>query len=98
MLLVHERHTCHNNPFNILTNDDDDDDTVVASNCSPRQPPPSVPTSDLPVRRPINRPKCHKPFISSPTKQPIHLSTTEGAGQPITYSSHCIHSTSHPNP
>jgi len=35
MPLMHERHTRHNNPFNILTDDDDDDDTVVASNCSP---------------------------------------------------------------
>ena len=44
MPLVHERHTRHNNPFNILT-DDDDDDTVVASNCSQRNPPPSLPTT-----------------------------------------------------
>jgi hypothetical protein len=41
MPLVHERHTRHNNSFNILTDDDDDDDTVVASNCNPRIPPPS---------------------------------------------------------
>jgi hypothetical protein len=54
MPLVHERHTRHNNPFNILTNDDDDDDTVVASNCSPRNPPPSLPTSDLPAHQPTN--------------------------------------------
>ena len=56
MPLVHERHTRHNNPFNILTDDDDDDDTVVASNCSPRNPPPSLPTSDLPTHQPTNRP------------------------------------------
>jgi len=59
MLLVHECHTCHGNPFNILTDDDNDDDndTVVASNCRPSQPPPSLPTSDLPVRQPTNCPK-----------------------------------------
>jgi len=56
MPLVHERHTCHYNPFNILTDDGDDDDTVVASNCSPHNPPPSLPTSALPVRQPANRP------------------------------------------
>ena len=56
MPLVHERHTRHNNPFNILTDDDDDDDTVVASNCSPRSPPPFLPTSDLPARQPTNCP------------------------------------------
>ena len=44
MPLVHERHTRHNNPFNILT-DDDDDDTVVARNCSQRNPAPSLPTT-----------------------------------------------------
>ena len=55
MPLVHERHTCHNNSFNILADDDDENDTVVASNCSPHNPPPSLPTSDLHVRQPTNR-------------------------------------------
>jgi len=70
MPLVHERHTRHNNPFNILTDDDDDDDddTVVASNCSPRQPPPSLPTSNLPVHRPSNRPK--RQLTIQPTSHP----------------------------
>jgi len=68
MPLVHERHTCHNNPFNILTNDADDDDTVVASNCSPRQPPPFLPTSDQPVRQPRNRLK--RQLTSQPTSHP----------------------------
>ena len=53
---IHELHTNHNNPFNILTDDDNDDDTVVASNCSPYIPPPFLPTSDLPIRQPTNRP------------------------------------------
>ncbi len=47
MPLVHQRQTRNNNPFHILSDDDDDDDTVVASNCSPRDPPPTLPTSDL---------------------------------------------------
>ena len=68
MPLVHERHTHHNNPFNILTDDDDNDDTVVASNCSPRQPPPSLPTSDLPVRQPTIRPK--RQLTIQPTSHP----------------------------
>jgi hypothetical protein len=47
MPLVHQRHTCNNNPFNILAHDDDNDDTVVASNCSTRVPQPSLPPSNL---------------------------------------------------
>jgi hypothetical protein len=68
MPLVHERHTCHNNPFNILTNDDDDDDTVVASNCSPHSPPPSLPPSDLPARQPTNSPM--RQLAIQPTSPP----------------------------
>ena len=58
MPLVHQCQTRNNNPFNILTDDDNDDDTVVASNCSPRNPLPSLPTSELPVRPPTNIPRC----------------------------------------
>jgi len=75
MPLVHGRHTRHNNPFNILTDDDDDDDTVVASNCSPRQPPPSLPTSDLPVRQPRNRPKRQITSQPGSHSSPCHLSS-----------------------
>jgi hypothetical protein len=66
MLLVHQRHTHNNNPFQILASDDDhDDDTVVASNCSPRLPSPSLSPSDNPrvppacprTRQVANQPK-----------------------------------------
>jgi hypothetical protein len=44
---IHQRQTHNNNPFHILTDDDDNVNTVVASNCTPRIPPPSLPTTDL---------------------------------------------------
>jgi hypothetical protein len=47
MPLVHQRQIRNNNPFHILSNDDSNDDTVVASNCSPHDPPPTLPTIDL---------------------------------------------------
>jgi hypothetical protein len=63
--LVHQRHTCNNNPFNILADDDDDDDTVVASNCSPRVPPLSLPPSDLQGNPPAHQPTL--PLANQPT-------------------------------
>jgi len=36
----------------------------------------------------------YKPSNYALAKQPTHLFTTEGAGQPNTYPSHCTHSTS----
>ena len=38
MPFVHERHTRHNNPFNILTDDEDDDDTAIAAHVSHHLP------------------------------------------------------------
>jgi hypothetical protein len=70
MLLIHQRHTCNNNPFDILANDDDDDDTVVASNCSSCVPPPSLPPSDLegnPQARQPTRPLANQPTSLFPT-------------------------------
>ncbi len=65
MPLVHQHHTCNNNPFNILADDDDDYDTVVASNCSPRVPPSSLPPSDLQGNPPARQPTC--PLANQPT-------------------------------
>ena len=70
MPLVHQRQTRNNNPFHILSDDDDDDDTVVASNCSPRDPPPTLPTSDLRARQPANR--LMRQLVSQPTNRPTH--------------------------
>lgn len=70
--------THNNNPFNILTDDDDGGDTVVASNCSPRNPPTSLPTSDLPVCPPTNRPKRQlaiQPLSLPSTLQPSSTPT-----------------------
>ncbi len=77
MPLVHQHHTCNNNPFNILANDDDDDDnddTVVASNCSPRVPPHSLPPSN-PQEKPIAR-QPTRPLANQPTSllPPLYLS------------------------
>jgi len=87
---MQERHTRHNNPFNILTDDDDDDDTVVASNCSPRQPPPSLPTSDLPVRQPTNRPK--RQLKIQPTR---HISPRQPSSPPTSPPPRVLASPSH---
>ncbi len=73
---IHQRQTCNNNPFHILANNDDDLDTVVASNCTPRIPPPSLPTSDLEGNPPMRRPICQ------PMKQPTSLPPTFQAGSP----------------
>ncbi len=70
MPLVHQHHTCNNNPFNILANDDDNDDTVVASNCSPHVSPPSLPPSDLqgdPTGRQPTRSLANQPTSLLPT-------------------------------
>jgi hypothetical protein len=73
---IHQRQTRNNNPFHILADDDDTVDTVVASNCTPRIPPPSLPTSD-----PQGNPPMHCP-ICQPTKQPTSLPPTFQAGSP----------------
>jgi hypothetical protein len=85
MPLVHQCLTRNNNPFHILSDDDDDEDTVVASNCSPRDPPPNLPTSDLRTSQlrkrqtrqllspPMNRLTCQlasQPRSPPPTRQP----------------------------
>jgi hypothetical protein len=70
MPLVHQCQTRNNNPFHILSKDDDDDATVVASNCSPRDPPPTLPTSDLRARQPANR--LMRQLVSQPTNRPTH--------------------------
>ena len=70
MPLVYQRQTRNNNPFHILSDDDDDDDTVVASNCSPRDPPPTLPSSDLLASQPSKRPT--RQIVSQPTNRPTH--------------------------
>ncbi len=69
--IVHQRQTRNNNPFQILSDDDDDDDTVVASNCSPHDPPPILPTSDLHTSQPRKRPthQLVSPPMNRPTRQ-----------------------------
>jgi hypothetical protein len=79
MPLVHQRHTCNNNPFNILANNYDNDDTVVASNCNPRVPPPSLPPSDLqgnPKARQPTRPPANQSKSLLPTLYTSHPLTT----------------------
>ena len=72
MPLIHQRHTCNNNPFQILaSNDYDDEDTVVASNCSPHLPPPSLPSSNNP-RNPPKRPLTRQ-VANQPTRPPSTL-------------------------
>jgi hypothetical protein len=83
MPLVHERHTRHNNPFNILTDDNDNDDTVVASNCSPRNPPPSLPTSDIHVCQPTSLPSPCQPS-NPPTSPPPRVLASPTRIQAIT--------------
>jgi len=68
MPLVHQHQTRNNDPFNILTDNDDENDTVVASDCSPRNPLPSLPTSELPVRPHTNLPRCQ--LVIQPTSLP----------------------------
>ncbi len=82
MPLVHQCQTRNNNPFNILTENDDDNDTVVASNCSPRNTPPSLPTSDLSVCPPTNRPK--RQLATQPTSLPsTHQLSSPPASPPL---------------
>ena len=82
MLLVHQRQTHNNNPFHILSDDDDDDDTVVASNCSPREPPPTLPTSDLRANQPRNRPM--RQLVSHPRSPPATCQTSSSPAYPPT--------------
>ncbi len=72
MPLVHQRHTRNNSSFQILSTDgDEDDDTAVASNCSPRLPPPSLPSSNNP-RTPPARPRTRQ-VTTQPTSPPSTL-------------------------
>jgi hypothetical protein len=80
MPLVHQRHTCNNNPFHILSDDDDDDDTVVASNCSPRDPLPTLPSSDLLASQPTNRPT--RQLVNQPRSPPSTSPKTVSHAQP----------------
>jgi hypothetical protein len=79
MPLVHQCHTCNNNPFHILSNDDEDDDTVVASNCSLSTPPTIIPAS-IPSMNPPTRQALRRLMIPTPipphTVPPRHLPTT----------------------
>jgi hypothetical protein len=81
MPLVHQRQTRNNNPFHILS-DDDDDDTVVASNCSPRDPPPTLPSSDLLASQPRKRPT--RQLVSQPTTRPMHQLVNQPRSPPST--------------
>jgi hypothetical protein len=79
MSLVHQRHTCNNNPFHILTDDDDDDETVITSNCSPSAPPTVSPSSISPVISPMHQAPCRltsPPPIPPSYVPPTCLSTT----------------------
>ncbi len=72
MPLIHQRHTCNNNPFQILaSNDDDYNNTMAASNCSPHVPTPNLPASDLPR----NQPSCQwtRQIANQPTNPPTTL-------------------------
>jgi len=80
MPLVHQSQTCNNNPFHILSKDDDD--TVVASNCSPRDPPPTLPTSDLCASQPTNRPMSQ--LVSKPRSPPATRQTSSPSASPPT--------------
>jgi hypothetical protein len=73
---IHQRQTRNNNPFHILAGNDDNVDTVVARNCTPRIPPPSLPTSDLQGNPLMSHSICQ------PTKQPTSLPPTFQAGSP----------------
>ena len=82
MLLVHQCQTHNNNLFHIISDDDDDDDTVVASNCSPRDPPPTLPTSDLRASQPRKRPMCQ--LVSHPRSPPATHQTSSLPASPPT--------------
>ena len=82
MPLVHQCQTRNNNPFRILSDDDDNDDTVVASDCSPRDPPPTLPSSDLLVSQPRKRPMCQ--LVSQPTTRPTRRLVNQPRIPPFT--------------
>jgi hypothetical protein len=82
MPLVHQRQTRNNNPFHILSDNDDDDNTVVASNCSPRDPPPTLPPSDLRARQPRKRPM--RQLVSQPRSPPATCQTSSPPASPPT--------------
>jgi hypothetical protein len=79
MPLIHQHHTCNNNPFHILSDNDDNDDTVIASNCSPSAPPTVSPSSAPPVNPPTRhapRQLMSPPPIPPPYAPPMRLPTT----------------------
>ncbi len=82
MPLVHQCQTRNNNPFHILSDDDDDDDTVVASNCSPRDPPPTLPSSNLLASQPRKRPT--RQLLSQPTTHPTRQLVNQPRRPPST--------------
>jgi hypothetical protein len=65
MPLVHQRHTCNNNPFHLLADDNNNNDTVVASNCSSRSPCPNLQPIDLPAVLEAHQPEIQ--IASQPT-------------------------------
>ncbi len=79
MPLVHQRQTCNNNPFHILSDDKDNNDTVVTSNCSPSAPPtippPSIPPVNLLTHQAPRRLLSPLP-IPPTTVQPRRLPTS----------------------
>jgi hypothetical protein len=79
MPLVHQCHTCNNNPFQILATANNDDVTMVASNCSPRVQPPNLPTSNLPGNPTARQRTCQ--LANQPTNP---LSTLQLSSPPTT--------------
>ncbi len=93
--LVHQCHTCNNNPFQILAADKDNDVPVVASNCSPRVPSPHLQTKDLPGNLPSRqrtRQLANQPTNPPPTLQSsIPLTTPSGPAHQSSQPSHPQH-------
>jgi hypothetical protein len=71
MPLVHQCHTCNNNPSQILAAAANDDVTVLASNCSSHVPTPNLQTSDLPGNPPALR--RTRQLANQPTNPPPSL-------------------------
>jgi hypothetical protein len=81
MPLNHQRQTCNNNPFHILSDNNDDDDTVVTSNCSPSASP-TIPLSSIP---PVSTYSARAVPSSEPTTNPSYYCPTEApTHQPAT--------------
>jgi hypothetical protein len=75
MPLVHQCHTCNNNPFHLLADDNNNDDTVLASNCSPRSPCPNLQPINLHAVLQARQPEIQ--LASQPTSvRPSNPSTT----------------------